>query len=325
MTRDQYRQAIASNGKTQRDRAVNKGIHDMNKLGPLSPSYKDVLIDSVPRKVNIISSTVTTQKIFHTRPGEDFTIGSIMEWSNSHWLITERDAEDEITVRGKIQICQKEIVWQDVLTHDIVARWATVEKPYYSNLKENNYIGYSTREFRVQMPFDEYSERLDIDKRLMLEIINNEPKTYRITSIDQMTGRIDYNNDQIGFLSFNIEQDLYNPETDNVNLMICDYIEPETSDQTGLVISHSGSNELSAGGLGKKLNAVFNGEESDSIEWTISTDTDIDGISFENGLSKTIGSSCRICCNDDHRLIGTTIYVTARYNDYTKTISLEVI
>ena len=67
----------------------------MKKLGPSSPSFKDVLIDGEPRKVNIISATVTNKKYFHTMPGEDFVIGSIMEWSNSHWLITERDAEDE--------------------------------------------------------------------------------------------------------------------------------------------------------------------------------------------------------------------------------------
>ena len=225
-----------------------------------------------------------------------------------------------------IQICQKEITWQDDLTGEIVSRWATVEKPYYSNLKENNYIGYSTREFRIQMPFDEYSERLDIDKRLMLEIVNSEPKTYRITSVDQMTGRIDYKNDQIGFLSFNVEQDLYNPETDNAKLMICDYVKPEEVDEdTGLIITHSGSKTITAGGLGKRLTCSVNGEANNDVVWTISTDTGIGGITFESGGIEATGSSCRVCCAEDHKLIGTMITVTATYRDYSSSIVLEVV
>ena len=85
-------------------------------------------------------------------------------------------------------------------------------------------MSYSTREFRIQMPFDEYSANLNIGKRLMLEIINGVPKTYRITSVDQMTSRIDYNNEQVGFLSFNVEQDLYNSELDHAEKMLCNYV-----------------------------------------------------------------------------------------------------
>ena len=153
MTRSQYRKILNLNGSTQRDRIINKSIHDQNKLAPVSPSYKNVTIDDVPRKLNIISSTVMNQKIIHTLPCEDFVIGSIVYQSKSHWLITERDAEYEITVRGRIQICQKQITWQDDNTHEIRSLWATVEKPYYSNLEENKTLSYSTREFRIQMPF----------------------------------------------------------------------------------------------------------------------------------------------------------------------------
>lgn len=322
MNLNQYRELLNAHGSNQRDRVINKSQHDMNLLGPVSPSYKDVLIDSVPRKVNIISSTVTNQKIFHTVPGEDFNIGSIMEWSNSHWLITERDAEDDITVRGKIQICQKEIKWQDDTTGEIVARWATVEKPYYSNLKENNYIAYSTREFRVQMPFDEYSSKLNIDKRLMLEVINGEPKTYRITSIDQMTGRIDYNNEQIGFLSFNIEQDLYNPETDNKDLMICDYFEKNNSKFN---ISYSGSNYINVNGFGKTFYIDSDSENLENVVWKLTVNPDTEKISFENNKKEFIGKSCKVIYENDSSLIGSIVNITASLDELNSELVLEVV
>lgn len=335
MTRSEYRESLASFGATHRERIIAKAIHDTNFLAPVSPSYKDVTIDDVPYKVNIISSTVTNQKIFHMMPGDDFTIGSIMYWSNSHWLITERDAEDTITVRGKIQICQKQIIWQDDTDHSIVSLWASVEKPYYSNLSENNYIGYSTREFRVKMPFDEYSARLNVGKRLMLEIIAGVPKTYRITSVDQMTGRIDYNNEQIGFLEFNVEQDLYNPEFDNMEKMICNYVPEDTDattgdDDTGTThtfdITINGQPTVVAGGYGKVYKASYDDVTvADDVEWALTGDIVPESVHFKNNGNSYTGAKCQVVCVNNSKLIGSTVTLTAKYQGLEKSVALEVV
>ena len=341
MTRSQYRKMLNLNGPTQRDRIINKSIHDQNKLAPVSPSYKDVTIDDVPRKLNIISSTVMNQKIIHTLPGEDFTIGSIVYWSKSHWLITERDAEDEITVRGRIQICQKQITWQDDNTYEIRSLWATVEKPYYSNLEENKTLSYSTREFRIQMPFDEYSANLNIGKRLMLEIVNGVPKTYRITSIDQMTSRIDYNGEQVGFLSFNVEQDLYNPDTDNAAKMICDYIPiddieedqpeivyPPVEDDTSeykLSIDFTGAPTIQTGGFGKLFTAKIDGEVCEEAVWTLTGDYIPDDIHFKNAADSVSNAKCKVVCADNPKLIGTVITLRVQSGKLTANVELEVI
>ncbi len=341
MTRSQYRKMLNLNGPTQRDRIINKSIHDQNKLAPVSPSYKDVTIDDVPRKLNIISSTVMNQKIIHTLPGEDFTIGSIVYWSKSHWLITERDAEDEITVRGRIQICQKQITWQDDNTYEIRSLWATVEKPYYSNLEENKTLSYSTREFRIQMPFDEYSANLNIGKRLMLEIVNGVPKTYRITSIDQMTSRIDYNGEQVGFLSFNVEQDLYNPDTDNAEKMICDYIPiddieedqpeivyPPVEDDTSeykLSIDFTGAPTIQTGGFGKLFTAKIDGEVCEEAVWTLTGDYIPDDIHFKNAADSVSNAKCKVVCADNPKLIGTVVTLRVQSGKLTANVELEVI
>lgn len=335
MTRSQYREMLDLNGSTQRDRIINKSVHDQNKLAPMSPSYKDVTIDDVPRKLNIISSTVMNQKIIHTLPGEDFAIGSIVYWSKSHWLITERDAEDEITVRGRIQICQKQITWQDDNTYEIRSLWATVEKPYYSNLEENKTLSYSTREFRIQMPFDEYSANLNIGKRLMLEIVNGMPKTYRITSIDQMTSRIDYNGEQVGFLSFNVEQDLYNPDTDNAEKMICDYVpiddteeDPPVEDDTSeyeLSIDFTGAPTIQTGGFGKLFTAKIDGEICEEAVWTLTGDYVSDEIHFKNAADSVSNAKCKVVCADNPKLIGTVITLSVQSGKLTANVELEVI
>lgn len=338
MTRAQYRELLNGNGEGRRERMIQYGIHNMNIQDPDHPSYKSVTIDDEPRYLNIISSTVTNQKIIRTRPGEDISLGGIVYWGGSHWLITERDADAEITVRGKIEICQKEIPWQDPDTLEIVSRWSTVEKPYYSNLSENNYLSSSNREFRVQMPFDDYSSKLDLDKRLMLEIINGKPKTYRITSVDQMTTRYDYNGSIVGFLKLNVEQDKYNPDTDNSDLMICNYIDPLTSgkvdievdtDESGSTtttvfkIAYSDTPIIRVGGFGKKFTAMF-GDTGVEARWTLTT-SDSTKIKFSDGSTQYAGSSCSVVCTDDLSLIGETATLTATYNDKTSSVEIEVV
>lgn len=255
-------------------------------------------------------------------------------------MITERDAEDEITVRGRIQICQKQITWQDDNTSEIRSLWATVEKPYYSNLEENKQVSYSTREFRIQMPFDEYSANLNIGKRLMLEIVNGVPKTYRITSIDQMTSRIDYNGEQVGFLSFNVEQDLYNPETDNAEKMICDYVPidnaeeppeivyPPVEDEASkyvLSIDFTGASTIQTGGFGKLFTAKIDGEVCESAVWTLTGDHVPDKIYLKNAVDTVSNPRCKVVCIDDPKLIGTVIELKVQSGKLTTNVELEVI
>ena len=342
MTREQYRDFLKQNGVTQRERIVHKAIHDTNTMGPINPSCKDVTIDGEPRRLIVISANVTDRKTIHALPGEDFSVGSIIVMGGSHWLITERDFDDEVTVSGRIQICQKEIVWQDEDDLRICSLWATVEKPYYSNLSENNNIGFSTREFRIQMPFDEYSSRLNVGKRLMLEIINGEPKTYRITSVDQMTGRVDYKDEQIGFLSFNVEQDLYNPETDNPEKMICNYIpveedppapeepmlpiEPPPPPPAKLKIAFNGEPAVRAGGFGKAFTASLDGTDEEIVaDWILTGNHVPDGIHLKPSGEATTAQKCMVVAEDNVDLIGLTVELKASYGDSEAVISLEVI
>lgn len=211
-------------------------------------------------------------------------------------------------------------------------------------MEENKLIGYSTREFRIQMPFDEYSANLNIGKRLMLEIVNGVPKTYRITSIDQMTSRIDYNGEQVGFLSFNVEQDLYNPETDNMEKMICDYVPvddvgsdgndgdtthpPETDDDTPtykLTIDFSGAPNITTGGIGKLFTAKIDGETCETAVWTLAGDYVPNEIHFKNAEDSVSNAKCKVVCADNPKLIGTIVTLTVQSDKLTTNVELEVV
>ena len=81
MNYDMYAAMLGIPGTSRRDRIIQKSKHDTLKMGPDSPAYKEVEIDGIKHHMEIISSTVTNQKVIRTMPGDDFEIGHIMLWS----------------------------------------------------------------------------------------------------------------------------------------------------------------------------------------------------------------------------------------------------
>lgn len=241
----------------------------------------DTLVND-KQQILIVSQnkSVVTEKKFWTYPGEYVYLGDVVDCFNCKWLITQIDPNDEICVKGIMEQCNREICWQNPHTKEIVSRWVTMTKPYYSNLEESNQITTSKRMYKVQIPYDSETALFDNGKRFMLEVIDGEPKTYRITSVDISTKRYQMHNTLQGFITLQIEQDQYNELTDNVDLMVCDYIDPAAdseADDKGIEcsIGYSGNAELRIGGRPKKFTAIFRGSNNAEIAlspvWEVQT------------------------------------------------------
>lgn len=174
------------------------------------------------------------------------------------------------TITSRLEICKSSIpriftvcAYTQIITS--VVKWVVM-------------TSLSQREYKVQMPFDDETALIDLDKRFMLEIINGEPKTYVTTSVDQSTERYELHGKTQGFLVLNIRQDQYNSKTDNAEKMICDYFEPNKSDepdadsQVTATIKYAGKPEVRVGGSWKKFTPVFTsitGEEvAEVAKWS---------------------------------------------------------
>lgn len=259
MNFSEYRKRISVDGETQRDRIISRDQRLITKLSPSNPAYKAVTIDGVPTNIIIVSTQVTSTKTIEALPGQTFGIGSIVLWNGSHWLITERDLEDAVTLRGRIEQCNRQVTWQNPITSEIHSRWCTVSKPYFSDLSEEKIYSESKREYKMQLPYDDETSLLDVGKRFMLENINGKPRTYRVTCVDTMTERYDSDGSIKGFLVVNYEQDQYNESTDNAELGICDYVVApiEGGNPTKTLITYSGAAEVKIGGSPKKFSVLY--------------------------------------------------------------------
>lgn len=264
-------------------------------------------------------------------PGQTFYTGDVVDCYDSKWLITEVDQNKEIYTWGKMQQCNRELIWQNTQTGEIISRWVTAEKPYYSNLNETQILTVSNREYKVQVAYDDETSQIDLDKRFMLELVAGKPRTYKVTSVDTITERFYEGGTTRGFLVLNLAQDLYNPNTDNADLMICDYVDPNVLDFPGLTgkarveITYSGAAQIRYGGSAKRFTACY--YENDSLsedftsQWSIHLS---DG--FADMLESTIdGNTIWLRALDDVRIQGQVVTLSVDVESAHFDLEIEVV
>lgn len=219
-----YEARLNTPGVEARDRIISRSQNSIIRKQMSLPSRKEVEIDGVSRVLFIHSTDIPSEKTFNTLPGETVDIGDVIFWENMHWLVTQIDFDDEVTRSGRIVQCNRQIRWQNKKTGDIISRWCLAKKPYSTNVADGLSIGSSTREYKIQLSYDEETIQVDLDRRFLLEEIGGVPRAYKLISVDTLTNR--YEDIAGGFLIWNMEQTEYNPLADNAELMIADYFTP---------------------------------------------------------------------------------------------------
>lgn len=265
-----YNERLRIYGEDKRDRAIKRTQHLTRKFAPDSPAYKHVAIDGKEQDLIVKSTEVNSTKTIIAMPGDDFPVGGIVLWNSSHWMITQRDIESDVLVRGTMEQCNRQIKWQNTDTLEIVSRWCVVDNPYSNSLETTATLSESHRKFKIMLPYDEETLLLDLDKRFMLESVPKIPKVYKLVSVDSLTERYDYKGESRGFLVLNVEQDVYNPETDNRVLEICDYLVSHESvgedENLELKIEFIGLPEVKSGGMPKTFTArVYNTDTGEEV------------------------------------------------------------
>lgn len=282
---ENYKGRLHRQGETLRERRINRLADSISKEADSNPACRHVTIDGIPRRLFLNRTDSHWKRAFNSLPHEAVPLGAVIEWEGSHWLVTESLMDDEVTVRGAIEQCNRQLVWQNPKTREIIRRWCTIAKPYYSNLRETTRMTTSSREFKIQLPYDYETSQIDLDKRFMLDIIGGEPKCYKCSSVDANTERYDIDGESVGFLVINVEQDEYNKDADNAELEICDYLPPFDiihERKEGTLIIEADANGVVPGGLPLTLTArLFDTEgvemqEDGSVIWTVIAPPDME-------------------------------------------------
>ena len=264
---DLYAKQLQHKGMTSRDRIISREKEALIAQFEKAPSAKNTLVDGELKKMIVSSTQALNEKTFVLMPGDTIKIGDIVVWENLHWLVVELDFDNTIAYKGRIAQCNRQIRWQNPATKDIIERWCLMTKPYTSNVTNGTQVSVSNREYKVQIPYDDETKLVDLDKRFMLEIIDGKPRTYSCTSVDQQTNV--YQDLENGFIVWNLSQDEAGRPGDNAELMICDYVEPEENLPSSVKASITGMDVLRAG-LGEFEYTLDSESDVDVVSWHIS-------------------------------------------------------
>ena len=110
----------------------------------------EALVNGVRQRLIVSrNKNVVSEKKIIAYPGETFYTGDVVDCFGAKWLITEVEQNKEIYTSGKMEQCNRELIWQNPQSGKIMRRWCTVEKPYYSNLDKTVELTVSNRQFKI--------------------------------------------------------------------------------------------------------------------------------------------------------------------------------
>ena len=139
---DLYTDRMTVRGTTKRETAYRRETMFLGTKVPDSLSFHTATIfksdygyninsdemraHAIEQNVAIINSDNLNEKTILSMPGEDIEHGSLVEWMDNYWLVTERDANTTLYTRAKLLQCNYLLRWVSE-DHRICEQWCVVE------------------------------------------------------------------------------------------------------------------------------------------------------------------------------------------------------
>ena len=338
----------------QKSRAINYGIGSTSEkqanVARLRAEYAKNMSMSLEyepnAKINGETRRVIARKTegnqrceIQSAPGETFYAGDIVECYGSVWIIIEVEANKDIYTTGTMLRCNHNFKFQNG-TSEIYERWGVLDTGVYSTtVQDIDTLTILNKQYKIYLPLDEYTSQLYIGKRFATSTMKDAYYhdvlvVYRTTEFDDSSEN--YGEDKL--LVMKCVSDQYNPEKDNFDLMICDYIAPDEdespdapSDEIVGEIKYSGDPVVRIGGTGKTFTVEYTkgtpaeGQDPEYVAdvatvWSLGENTP-EGIYIESQDNV----SCRVVADDDVA-DGTLVTLTANGTKdiTTTTVSLVV-
>lgn len=219
---DLYENRIEARGGNKRNVSLVREKRLLNMRAKDSISYFNALVDGVCRRVSIINSDNYNEKTMLSMPGEDFDCGDIVEWKDNHWLITEKDANNEVYTKVKIVQCNHLLKWVD--ESDVIhEQWCVIEDgtKYLTGEYEDRYFVTTRGDSRIAMTIgrNKHTVKFGRECRFLIDDQATGDKLAYTLSKPLKVGHV-YNDK--GIFIF-VLQEVVSTDNDNLELGIADY------------------------------------------------------------------------------------------------------
>ena len=303
----EYQARVNQRGTTDRERELYYEKQHIKSLAVNSLSCKACKVNGVDQSLIIDDGTLPYYKEVKSLPDEYFNAGDMVERAGAMWLIVSCDWDKEVYTYGKAQQCNYVLKWQNE-SATTIERWSVVlsASKYNNGEKYNNIIVVGSNQLMVYLPIDSETLKLRSDKRLMVDFNTDAPKCYDVTRVDTVTmgydGVAEPAYDGKGCVLLVLTETEFNPDVDRVDLMLCDYVDPNDvpTPTTPILITYAGVPSIRIGGR-----KTFTAETEDAVVFDLVYSAIWDG---KLTMTQT-GNKCVVKCANDSAMVGASFKV----------------
>lgn len=219
---ERYENRMLAGGMNRREATLRKEMNFLSHKLPNSLSYHNVKIDNSYRNVAIINTDILTEKFIITMPGETLPCGAMVFWEDNFWIVTEKDVNNEVYTKAKIEQCNYLLKWidSDSVIHE---QWCIIEDgtKYLTGELEDRHFVVTRGDSRIAMRIsrNEYTVKFNRENRFLIDDPDSEVKLAYALTKPLKVGHV-YNNE--GIYSF-VLQEVNSTDDDNHELSIADY------------------------------------------------------------------------------------------------------
>ena len=332
MSWDVYDRLMNVYGTNEADRAVATAKETFYLEAVDNPGYHpDCKRNGVPQRFLIERTDVPYKAKFVTFPDEEIWPGDLIEVDDLIYIIIEPPRFlDRINWAAVGRLCNIDLKWQDFDGRICSSPVCLDAGVYSTTVNGTDTIQAPDKQFKLFMPFNDDTAKLYLDKRIAVDTRYDQHgnlilECYRITGMNRVAKTYGEGGH---LLICELRSSLFSKEHDNVDLMICDYIDvaqPEPVD-TELPCEILGRSKIRMGKsqqfTAKLLDAEGVELEHPAVVWQL--------VDAPNGVSSTqteFSDQIVVHVNKDEDLIGAifTVILSAGNGQYNATLEVEVI
>ena len=283
--------------ETQLGRQIHmcKGQFDGNKF------ETEVHADGIVQSETLEAYTQGWQRQLLTRISDRVQDYKYIRYDGHIWVIMTMPSDNQIYNKCVIHLCNYTLKWQDkkgtIYYYPASIQDAT---QYNTGIEGTKEIHTGYVQLMAWVSLDEITVGLERDKRMFIDTDKKTPTPYAITS--KSTVAYSYGDD-MRVMRITFTEDEFDPQTDNVEKWICNYINPNSILQptSPIEISYSGSPEIRIGG--RKTFRTDTPVVFSMIVADVWKDTLV--------LTQIDDFSCQITADNDSAMVGASFKIVA--------------
>lgn len=230
------------------------------------------------------------------------------------YLIMTMPETNKIYTKAVLHECNYTLKWQDAEGRIYYYPTYTADATQYNTGVERNGNVLETGYIQLMswISLDDITKELYRDKRMFIDVATEKPETYIITS----TSKVPYSYNEMRIMRITFTECEYNPKTDRIDLMLCDYVNPnDIPHPSPINITYSGSPSIRIGGR-----KTFIAETENEVVFSLVNSALLDG---KLTMEQT-GNKCVVKCSLN-AMVGATFKVVVAGGGQRSELLVDVI